>query len=160
MGDFHAGEKRISRRTGEPKWNDRQVSIVGKETLDYLNERLSLSLKPGDLAENITTEGLGDLSNLHEGHIFVVGGAVFSVTEQNDPCVNLAVYHRLLVEESYRKRGIVGIVERGVGVTLKPGMAIDLIDKKEVLLRANKIVAPYDLRVEFLEGSYSVGVQG
>ena len=160
MGDFHAGEKRISRRTGEPKWNDRQVSIVGKETLDYLNERLSLSLKPGDLAENITTERLGDLSDLHEGHIFIVGGAVFSVTEQNDPCVNLAVYHRLLVEESYRKRGIVGIVERGVGVTLKPGMAIDLIDKKEVLLRANKIVAPYDLRVEFLEGSYSVGVQG
>lgn len=158
--DFHAREKRISRRTGKPKWNDRQVSMVGKETLDYLNERLSLSLKPGDLGENITTEGLGDLSNIHEGHIFIVGGAVFSVTEQNDPCVNLAVYHKLLVKESYGKRGVVGIVERGAGVTLKPGMIIDLIDKEEVLLRANKIVSPYDLRAEFLEGIYSVGVQG
>lgn len=160
VGDSHAGERRMSRKTGKPKWNDRQVSVVAKETLDYLNQRLSLQLNPGDLGENITTEGLGDLSNLHEGHILIVGGAVFVVTEQNYPCVNLAVYHKFLVKESYGKRGIVGVVERGAGVTLKPGMTIDLIDKEEVLLRANRIVSQYGLHAEFLAGIYSVGVQG
>ncbi|OGZ44866.1 MAG: hypothetical protein A3J54_00380 [Candidatus Ryanbacteria bacterium RIFCSPHIGHO2_02_FULL_45_13b] len=160
IGDTHAGEKRISRRTGKLKWNDRQISLVGKEAIDYLNKHLSLSLKPGDLAENITTEGLGDLSNLREGHILIVGGVVFVVTEQNDPCSNLALYHKLLVKESYGRRGVLAVVERGAGVLLRPGMTIDLIDKAEVLSRANKIVLPYGLSAEFLEGIYSVGVQG
>lgn len=124
IGDIHAGPTRISRRTGQPKFNDRQVSFVAQEVLDTLNEKLGILLRPGDLGENVTTQGLGDLSNLMPGTRIIAGDALFEVTEQNDPCKNLMRYHRLLVKESYGRRGILAIVVQGTDIPLRPGDGI------------------------------------
>lgn len=128
VGDFHAGETRISRRTGQPKFNDRQLSLVVKEILDNLNAELGITLKPGDFGENITTEGLGDLSDIPDGARLRIGGIVaLQVTEQNAPCKNLMIYHRLVVKKSYGRRGIMAFVCEGAGAVLKPGMEIEVI---------------------------------
>jgi MOSC domain-containing protein YiiM len=46
VGDAHAGN-----------WH-RQVSLLGQESVDKLQEKISLTLKPGDFAENILVKGL------------------------------------------------------------------------------------------------------
>ncbi|TSC71587.1 MAG: putative MOSC domain [Parcubacteria group bacterium Gr01-1014_38] len=128
VGDFHAGPTRISRRTGQPKFNDRQISLVAQEALDALNAELGITLKPGDLGENITTEGLGDLSDAQPGTRLRIGPSVIlEVTEQNDPCKNLLVYHKLLVKKSYGKRGILAIVREGAEAKLRPGDSIVIL---------------------------------
>lgn len=130
IGDIHAGPTRISRRTGLPKFNDRQVSIVSKEALDELNAALEISLKPGDLGENITVEGFGNLSDMKPGMCFQIGVRVLlEITEQNDPCKNLYPYHRLLVKISYSKknRGVLAIVKHGVGSKIRSGDTITLL---------------------------------
>lgn len=128
QGDYHAGPTRISRRTGEPKFNDRQISIVAKEVMDDLNRELGISLEPGDFGENITTEGLGDLGNLIPGMLIRLGEMVIvSVTEQNAPCVNLQVYHRLTVTKSYGRRVVLGTILNGAGTVLRPGMSAEII---------------------------------
>lgn len=126
--DFHAGPTRISRRTGKPKFNDRQISIVAKEVLNDLNRELGTSLKPGDFGENITTEGLGDLGNILPGMLIRIGDSVIvSITEQNEPCVNLQAYHRLVVKKSYGRRGVLGTLASGAGSILQPGMPAEII---------------------------------
>lgn len=134
VGDVHAGPARISRRTGQPKFNDRQVSLVGKEAIDALNAELGITLNPGDLGENITTEGLGDLSAIAPGTLLRVGHAVLlEVTEQNDPCSNLSVYHKLLVKKSHGRRGILAVVKEGTGAKLRPGDPIEVIERRDAV---------------------------
>lgn len=129
IGDIHAGSTRISRRTGKPKLNDRQVSIVAQEDLDFLNAELGIALKPGHLGENITTQGLGSLSSFVPGMCLFIGEyVILEITEQNDPCQNINQYHRLLVKISYRerKRGVLAIVRTGAGSKIRPGDEIFL----------------------------------
>ena len=128
VGDFHAGKTRISRTTGQPKPNDRQVSLVAKEVLDNLSQELALELKPGDLGENITTEGLGNLADIPNGWSIKIGETVIlEVTKQNDPCNNLSVYHRLMVKSSYGRRGLLATVVGGAGTVLRPGATIEIV---------------------------------
>lgn len=128
VGDVHAGETRTSRSTKQPKPNDRQISLVALEVLDDLNQELGTKLKPGDFGENITTEGLGDLSDIPDGALIRIGDAVLlMVTEQNKPCDNLTVYHQLMVKKSYGRRGILAIVKQGAGAKLQPGAAIEVL---------------------------------
>lgn len=129
VGDIHAGPTRISRRTGKPKFNERQVSIVAQEDLDFLSAELWIALKPGDLGENITTQGLGSLLSLVPGMCLFIGKyVILEVTEQNDPCQNINQYHRLLVKTSYqtRRRGVLAIVRTGTGSKIRPGDKIFL----------------------------------
>lgn len=119
-GDCHAGPKRRSRRTGTLKKNDRQISIVAKEVLDDLNLRLGISIPHGGFGENILVEGVGDLSKLSNGDwIRFDSWVVVEVTEQNEPCANLNVWHKRVLYEVMGKRGIVGIVKKGG--TVRPG---------------------------------------
>ena len=46
VGDAHAGN-----------WH-RQVSLLGQESVDKLQEKITVQLKPGDFAENILVKGL------------------------------------------------------------------------------------------------------
>ena len=125
VGDVHAGETRMSRKTGQPKANDRQVSLVAEEVLADLNRELGTALKPGDFGENITVRGIGDLSDVPDGAVLAIGDAVrLRVTEQNNPCNNLSVYHRLMVKKSFGRRGILTVVVAGAGAKLRPGMSI------------------------------------
>lgn len=119
-GDYHAGPERVSRRTGMIKENDRQVSIVAQEVLDDLHHRLGIEIPPGGFGENILVEGVGDLSDLAGGdRICFDDGVIVEVTEQNEPCAHLNVWHKRVLYEAIGRRGIVGTVKKGG--TVRPG---------------------------------------
>ncbi|RJQ36136.1 MOSC domain-containing protein [Candidatus Parcubacteria bacterium] len=124
-GDFHAGATRISRTTGQPKLNDRQLSLVADEVLDALEEELGIFLPAGSFGENITTLGLGNLADIPNGAIIAIGDAVrLRVMAQNTPCANLNIYHPQMVRHSYGRRGILATVLAGNGAELRPDMPI------------------------------------
>ncbi len=71
-GDAHGGD-----------WH-RQVSLLGTESMAKV-KLPGLVLKPGDFAENITTEGV-DLPHLPIGTRLRVGGAELEVTQIGKEC--------------------------------------------------------------------------
>ena len=72
-GDAHAGN-----------WH-RQVSLLGKESVDRLQEKISIPLFPGAFAENILCEGL-TLYKLPIGTKLRVGTALCEVTQIGKEC--------------------------------------------------------------------------
>lgn len=74
VGDAHAGN-----------WH-RQVSLLGQESVDKLQSKLTnITLKPGDFAENILTEGLC-LYQLPVGTRLKIGSAEGEVTQIGKTC--------------------------------------------------------------------------
>jgi MOSC domain-containing protein YiiM len=123
-GDHHNREMRPSfSKPGTMKPNtDRHVTLLAMEVIDELNLDLDLQMIPGSLGENITTVGLGDLSNIKDGSLLIIRNwaigtelARLRVIEQNAPCKNLAPIHRLLVKKIHGRRGIACAIESGVG---------------------------------------------
>ena len=72
-GDAHAGN-----------WH-RQVSLLGQESVDRLQEKISIRLFPGAFAENILCEGL-DLYRLPVGTRLRIGTALCEVTQIGKEC--------------------------------------------------------------------------
>ena len=72
-GDAHAGD-----------WH-RQVSLLGKESVDRMQERISFRLLPGAFAENILCEGL-TLPALPIGTKLRIGSALCEVTQIGKEC--------------------------------------------------------------------------
>ena len=72
-GDAHAG-----------KWH-RQVSLLGQESVDRLQEKISIPLFPGAFAENILCEGI-ELYRLPVGTKLRVGTALCEVTQIGKEC--------------------------------------------------------------------------
>lgn len=72
-GDAHAGD-----------WH-RQVSLLAKESVDRLQEKISIRLFPGAFAENVLCEGL-ELSKLPVGTRLRVGSALCEVTQIGKEC--------------------------------------------------------------------------
>ena len=72
-GDAHAGN-----------WH-RQVSLLGQESVDRLQEKISIRLFPGAFAENILCEGL-DLYRLPVGTKLRIGTALCEVTQIGKEC--------------------------------------------------------------------------
>ena len=72
-GDAHAGN-----------WH-RQVSLLGKESVDKLQEKISIPLFPGAFAENILCEGIV-LYKLPVGTKLRVGTALCEVTQIGKEC--------------------------------------------------------------------------
>ena len=72
-GDAHAGN-----------WH-RQVSLLGQESVDRLQEKISIRLFPGAFAENILCEGLA-LCSLPVGTRLRVGTALCEVTQIGKEC--------------------------------------------------------------------------
>ena len=72
-GDAHAGN-----------WH-RQVSLLGQESVDRLQERITIRLFPGAFAENILCKGL-DLYRLPVGTKLQVGTALCEVTQIGKEC--------------------------------------------------------------------------
>ena len=133
-GDRHYGETRVSSRGVVP--NDRPITIVGREALVDVCQRLGVPLvPPGGLGENILIEGMGDLSDVLPGDLVRIlpaesdEGAEPSVLllarKQNEPCSNLQVYHRLMTKELYGKRGVVCTVEKEG--TVRVGDRVELL---------------------------------
>lgn len=73
VGDAHAGN-----------WH-RQISLLGRESVQKVQQRIDFELKPGDFAENILTEGLL-LYELPVGAKLKIGAALCEVTQIGKEC--------------------------------------------------------------------------
>ena len=73
VGDAHAGD-----------WH-RQVSLLAKESVDRLQEKVPFPLLPGAFAENILCEGI-PLSSLPVGTRLRIGTALCEVTQIGKEC--------------------------------------------------------------------------
>ena len=104
-GDGHAGD-----------WH-RQVSLLAMESIAKM-QAMGLSVKEGDFAENITTEGV-ELPKLPLGTKFTMGEAYLEVTQIGKEChTRCAIYYQA-GDCVMPKEGIFAKVLRG-GV-VKPG---------------------------------------
>jgi len=73
VGDAHAGD-----------WH-RQVSLLSQESVDRLQDKVSVSLTPGIFAENILCDGIA-LYQLPVGTRLQVGSALCEVTQIGKEC--------------------------------------------------------------------------
>lgn len=133
-GDAHLGRtvKHRSRVARDPtQANLRQVHLIHSELLEELQAG-GFQVGPGDMGENVTTQGL-DLLGLPTGTLLHLGEtAVVKVTGLRNPCIQLdrfqpglmaAVLDRDAEGNLIRKSGIMAIVL--AGGELRPGMAIE-----------------------------------
>jgi MOSC domain-containing protein YiiM len=123
-GDAHAGAtvKHLSRilKFGNAP-NLRQVHLIHHELFDELRDA-GFAVTPGQMGENVTTEGV-DLLNLPKGARLYLGDeAVIEVTGLRNPCRQLnklqpglmeATLARNIAGNLQRKAGIMGIVLSG-----------------------------------------------
>ena len=72
-GDAHAGN-----------WH-RQVSLLAKESVDRMQEQVSIPLHPGAFAENVLCEGI-TLAELPIGTKLQIGSALCEVTQIGKEC--------------------------------------------------------------------------
>lgn len=144
-GDAHAGARvqhrsRVARDPEQP--NLRQVSLFTQEMLDLVGER-GFAVGPGDLGENVTTEGV-DLFALPTGTVLRLGDdAMVVLTGLRNPCGQINGLHEgllgeLRVEgpdgEVVRRGGVMSMVVHGgvvragdtIRVALPPGPPIDM----------------------------------
>lgn len=132
-GDAHCGErvKHRSRARYNPGLpNLRQVHLIHAELFDDLAGK-GFAVSPGEMGENIATQGL-DLLALPTGAILSFpSGAAVELTGLRNPCVQLdrfmpglmaAVLDRAEDESLIRKAGVMGIALAGGSVV--PGDAI------------------------------------
>ena len=126
-GDAHFGAtvqhlSRVRRDPTQP--NLRQVHLIHRELFDEVDADVS----PGELGENITTEGI-DLLALTRGTLLRLGAdAVVEVTGLRNPCLQIDRFESGLLKQvvgtdsegrTVRKAGVMGVVLAG-GV-VKPG---------------------------------------
>ena len=112
-GDAHAGN-----------WH-RQVSLLGQESVDRLQEKISIRLFPGAFAENILCEGL-DLYKLPVGTRLRIGTALCEVTQIGKECHADCAIRRQAGDCVMPREGIFVIVlEEGEA---KAGDAVEVLE--------------------------------
>ena len=134
--DAHAGVtvRHLSRvREDASAPNLRQVHLVHRELFHELAAK-GFALSPGDIGENVTTEGV-DLLGLPTGTLLHMGDeAVVEVTGLRNPCSQLddfqqglmaAVLDRTSEGELVRKAGVMSVVLQGGMV--RPGDAVRVV---------------------------------
>jgi len=136
-GDAHSGatvkhRSRVARDPSQP--NLRQVHLLHRELFSSL-AAVGFRVFPGQIGENITTEGV-DLLGLPTGtELSFESGAVVRLTGLRNPCWQLdafqpglmaAVLGRTANGELVRKAGVMGIVLRGGTVSSGQTIAIAL----------------------------------
>ena len=91
---------------------NRQVSLLALESIDKM-QSLGLNLRPGDFAENITTEGV-DLPNLPIGtKIFVGDEVALEVTQIGKECHTGCAIRRQIGQCIMPKEGVFARVVQG-----------------------------------------------
>lgn len=135
-GDAHAGltvkhRSRVARDPDQP--NLRQVHLIHAELFDEL-QAVGFHLTPGQMGENITTQGI-DLLALPQNTRLAVGAhAIIRVTGLRNPCNQLNGLQEGLMQalvfvdhtgQVIRKAGIMCVVEVGGPVT--PGDPIHVL---------------------------------
>lgn len=136
-GDAHCGitvqhRSRIAANPSQP--NLRQVHLIHNELLEDLNEQ-GFSIGPGDLGENILTNGI-DLSSLPTDTLLKIGtSARIKVTGLRNPCAQIESFKQGLLEavlvedlngNIYNRAGIMGIVVSSGLVSVKDPIEVTL----------------------------------
>ena len=112
-GDAHAGN-----------WH-RQVSLLAQESVDRLQEKISIRLFPGAFAENILCEGLA-LSKLPVGAKLRIGSALCEVTQIGKECHADCAIRQQAGDCVMPREGIFAIVlEEGEA---KPGDMVTVVE--------------------------------
>lgn len=132
-GDGHAGAtvQHRSRKRWNPQLpNLRQVHLIHSELFDELRGK-GFALAPGDLGENVTTEGI-DLLSLSAGTRLTLGAtATIEITGLRNPCIQMDRFRPGLMEATLdkdedgkliRKAGVMAVVLADGDV--RPGDAI------------------------------------
>lgn len=135
-GDAHAGAtvQHASRMRRDPaKPNLRQVHLIHRELFD----ELTADVAPGDLGENVTTEGIV-LLDLPRGTRLRLGDeAVVEVTGLRNPCVQIERFEPGLLKEVVhtdadgavvRKTGVMAVVVAGGVVRPDDAIVVELPD--------------------------------
>jgi MOSC domain-containing protein YiiM len=116
-GDAHSGEtvKHRSRVKVDPSQpNLRQVHLIHAELFDEVAAQ-GFRVTPGDLGENITTQGI-DLLALPRGAVLRIGNAVqLQVTGLRNPCAQIDSFQRGLLAAVLEKRAD-GTLVRKAGI--------------------------------------------
>ena len=111
-GDAHAGN-----------WH-RQVSLLAQESVEKLQSKITLQLKPGDFAENVLTRGI-DLKNLPMGTRLRLGTALGEVTQIGKECHNDCAIRQQVGDCCMPREGIfLRVLEEGY---LRPGDEIQVV---------------------------------
>jgi MOSC domain-containing protein YiiM len=106
----------------------RAVLVIDRATLD------ALGLKPGDLREEITTEGLPDVTNLATDTELRIGGVTLQVNGPCEPCTHIGELLGVADPEEFRQ-SLLG--RRGALCTVvSVSGPIRVGDPVEVLVRA------------------------
>lgn len=111
--DAHAGD-----------WH-RQISLLAKESISRIREK-GIDVKPGDFAENVTTEGIR-LWDFHVGARMKLGAeALVEVTQIGKKCHNrCAIFHQV-GDCVMPKEGIFArVIKRG---EVKPGDFVQVVE--------------------------------
>ncbi len=135
-GDYHAGttvKHRYLARKDPTKPNKRQVNLLHSELFPELSAELGLEVLPGQMGENITTEGI-DLMALKVGTQLQIGASVvLKVTEARIPCRSLDYLDKRLSKAVAKKpgekqphAGMLTIVL--AGGTVRPGDEIRVVN--------------------------------
>ncbi|WP_449373609.1 MOSC domain-containing protein [Arthrobacter psychrolactophilus] len=102
-GDAHSGvtvQHRSRVRADPTALNLRQVHLMHHELFDWLVQR-GFTVAPGELGENITTEGI-DLLSLPRGTLLQLGPeAVVEVTGLRNPCAQIENFRPGLLRNSW-----------------------------------------------------------
>ena len=113
IGDAHAGN-----------WH-RQVSLLAQESVDRLQEKVSVRLFPGAFAENILCEGL-TLFRLPVGTRLKIGTALCEVTQIGKECHADCAIRQQAGDCVMPREGIFAVVlEAGAA---KPGDCIEVLE--------------------------------
>ena len=113
VGDAHAGP-----------WH-RQVSLLGIDSVQKLQEKITLQLKPGDFAENILVEGM-TVYTLPVGTELKIGTARCRVTQIGKTCHMDCAIRKAAGDCVMPREGI--FVEVLEGGEVKPGDEIQVIE--------------------------------
>jgi MOSC domain-containing protein YiiM len=145
-GDAHAGvtvkhRSRVRRDPSQP--NLRQVHLVHSELFDELRDK-GFSVFPGDIGENVTTEGI-DLLALPTGTVLRLGDtATVEITGLRNPCVQLDNFQKGLMAATLdkdadgnliRKAGVMAVVLTGGEVRPGDPIAIELPEGPQLPLQ-------------------------
>ena len=112
VGDAHAGN-----------WH-RQVSLLGVESVQKVQEKISFPLKPGDFAENLLTEGIC-LYELPVGTRLQIGPVLGEVTQIGKECHYGCAIRKAAGDCVMPREGI--FVKILTGGTIRPGDEISVV---------------------------------
>jgi len=125
-GDFHAGANvkhraRVARNPAEP--NLRQGHLIHAELHDEL-AALGITVRPGQMGENVTTRGLPILELTVGTRLHLGDTAVVEITGLRNPCAQLNSIDERLLEQVARKLEDGSILRRAgiMGVVLSDGV--------------------------------------